>query len=255
MQETFQNNWFVAFKRNKNLQEIIIGHTIKNGKVLKAHSKNRKGKCEPCNTSRPSLCCKQVINTSAIRSYQTQQLCTIFHKLNCKRKFIIYFVECPLCNVQYVGKAETAFNVSLNNCTKDVNNPKSILANLHFRKPGHSFDLHAKFPLIKLSNIHTTDKNTIKFWLRCCEDFWIQKLEMLTTKGLNQGLNIVYISINCISCLLFCISDCSLEMKCFFMWQRKTDVKFWSFLKFVYIHGQQIETIWKVLSPYSSFKL
>ena len=55
LQETFQNNPFAAFKRNKNSQEIIGGHTIKNGKVCKAHSKNRKGKCEPCNTSKPSL--------------------------------------------------------------------------------------------------------------------------------------------------------------------------------------------------------
>ena len=68
----FQNNPFVAYKRNKNLQEIIGGHTIKNGKVFKAHSKSREGKCETCNTSKPSLCCKQVIDTSAFKSYQTQ---------------------------------------------------------------------------------------------------------------------------------------------------------------------------------------
>ena len=58
LQETFQNNPFVAFKRNKNLQEIIGGHKIKNGKVFKAYSKNRQGKSEPCNTSKPSLGCK-----------------------------------------------------------------------------------------------------------------------------------------------------------------------------------------------------
>ena len=63
-QETFQKDRFVAFKRNKNLQEITGGHTIKNGKVFKAHSKNRKGKSEPSNTSKPSLSCKQVIDTS-----------------------------------------------------------------------------------------------------------------------------------------------------------------------------------------------
>ena len=96
MEEIFQNNPFVAYKRNKNLQEIIGGHTIKNGKVFKAHSKSREGKCEPCNTSKPSLCCKQVIDTSTFQSYQTQQLYTIFHKLNCKRKFIIYLIEWAL---------------------------------------------------------------------------------------------------------------------------------------------------------------
>ena len=74
LQETFQNNLFVAFKRNKTLQEIIGGHTIKNGRVFKAHSKSRKGKYEPGNTSKQSLCCKQAIDTSTFRSYQTQQL-------------------------------------------------------------------------------------------------------------------------------------------------------------------------------------
>ena len=190
LEQIFQNNLFVAYKRNKNLQEIIGGHTIKNGKVFKAHSKSREGKCEPCNTSKPSLCCKQVIDTSTFQSYQTQQLYTIFHKLNCKSKFIIYLMECALCKIQYVGKAETAFNIRLNNHRKDVNNPKSIPANFHFRKPGHSFNLHAKFTLIEqLSNIHTTDKETLKFRLKRREDFWIQKLETLTPKGLNQELN------------------------------------------------------------------
>ena len=190
LQEKFQNNPFVAFKRNKNLQEIRGDHTIKNGKAFKAHSKNRKGKSEPCNTSNPSLCCKQVIDTSTFRSYQTQQLYTIIHKLNCKSKFIIYLMECASCRVQYDGKAETAFNIRLNNDRKDVNNPKSIPTDLHFKKHGHSFNLHAKFILIEqLSNIHTTDKNILKFRLKRREDFRIQKLKTLTPTGLNQELN------------------------------------------------------------------
>ena len=56
-----------------------------------------------------SLCCKQVIDTSTFQSYQTQQLYNIFHKLNCKSKFILYLMECALCKIQYVGKAATAF--------------------------------------------------------------------------------------------------------------------------------------------------
>ena len=147
LQETFKNNPFVAFKRKKKLQEIIGGHTIKNGKVYKAYSKNRKGKCETCNTG-------------------------------------IYLMECALCKDQYVAKAETTFNTRLNNHRKNVNNPKYIPADQHFRKPGYSFNLHAKFTLIEqLSNIHRTDKDTLKILLKCCEDFWIQKLETLTLKG------------------------------------------------------------------------
>ena len=159
-------------------------------KCLKPIQNKRKGKYEPCNRSKPSLFCKQVIDTSTFRSYQTQQLYTIFHKLNCKSKFIIYLMECTLCKVQYVGKAETAFNIRLNKHRKDVNYPKSITADLQFRKPGHSFNLHAKFTLIEqLSNIHAKEKNTLKFRLKHCEDLWIQKLEMLMPKGLSQELN------------------------------------------------------------------
>ena len=95
-------------------------------------------------------------------------------------------MKCALSKVQYVPKAETAFNIRVNNYRKDVNNPKSIPADLHFRKPGHSFNLHAKFKLIEqLSTIHTADKDTLKFQLKRRADFRIQKLETLTPKELN----------------------------------------------------------------------
>ena len=106
-------------------------------------------------------------------------------------------MECALCKVQYVGKAETALNIKLNNHRKDENNAKSIPVDLHFKKPGHSFNLHAKFTLIKqLRDIHKTDKVTLKFRLKHREDFWIQNLETLTPKGLNQELNNVKIPVN-----------------------------------------------------------
>ena len=80
----------------------------------------------------------------------------------------------------------------LNKHSKDVINPISIPADLHFKKAGHSFNLHAKFTLIeKLSNIHTPKKDTLKFRLKCNENFWIKKLETLTAKGLNQEFNTV----------------------------------------------------------------
>ena len=55
---------------------------------------------------------------------------------------------------------------------KDVSNPRSIPADLHFRKPGHSINLHAKFTLIKqLSNIPTKNNDILKFRLNRREDF------------------------------------------------------------------------------------
>ena len=43
-------------------------------------------------------------------------------------------MECALCKVQYVGKAETAFHIRSNKHKKNVSNAKSIPAHLHFKK-------------------------------------------------------------------------------------------------------------------------
>ena len=85
-------------------------------------------------------------------------------------------MEYALCKVQYVRKAETAFNIGLKNHRKDASNPKFI--ELYLRKPVHLFNLHAKFTLIEqLNNINTKDKIILKIRLKPHEDFWIQKLE------------------------------------------------------------------------------
>ena len=96
-------------------------------------------------------------------------------------------MECALFILQYIVKAETDFNISLN-YRKDVSYPKSIPASFHFRKPGHSFNLHAKFSLIEqLSNIDTTDKDTLNFQLKVREDFSIQKLETLNASIISRN--------------------------------------------------------------------
>ena len=94
-------------------------------------------------------------------------------------------MECALCKVQYVEKAEKAFNIRLNNHRKYATNPKSIPADMHFRKPGHSFNLYAKFTLFKQrGNIDTTNKDTLKSKLKCCEDFYgFKTLETPSPKG------------------------------------------------------------------------
>ena len=56
--------------------------------MFKIHSENRNRKSEPCNTSKLSLCCKQVIETSTFQS-----------------KCIICLVECALCKAQSIKKA------------------------------------------------------------------------------------------------------------------------------------------------------
>ena len=182
----------IAFKRSKNLQEITGGHAVKQGKVFKKNLARINGKSVPCSSTRPSLCCAQVLNTQTFMSQQTKRTFNIFHKLTCKSQYVSYLMECILCKIQYDGKSETPFNLRLNNHSKNVSNPKAIPAFNHFKIHGHNFKKHAKFTLIeKLTEISKPSKGTLRLRPKRREKFWIIKLEALAPKGLNQELNSV----------------------------------------------------------------
>ena len=56
------------------------------------------------------------------------------YKLPDKTENAIYMMECIICNLQYVGKNETPFNIRLNNHRKDVKDPKGNLGDKHTSK-------------------------------------------------------------------------------------------------------------------------
>ena len=62
-------------------------------------------------------------------------------------------MESTICNLQYVGKKKTSFNIRLINHRKDVKDPKATLADKHFQKSGHRFNEYAIFTIIdRLTN-------------------------------------------------------------------------------------------------------
>ena len=137
-----------------------------------------------------ALCCKQAIKTEHFKSSQTNRTFRIFQKAICKSNFIIYILECELCKIQYVGKAETTFNIWLNNHRKDVKDPKAILEDKHFSQTEHILNLHAKFIIIEqLQGLEKTSNEILKERLKTQETFWIKKLKILTPSGLNQDLS------------------------------------------------------------------
>ena len=74
----------IAFKRSKNLQEIIGGHTVRQGNVFKKSLARLKGKSMPSSSTRSSVCCTQIVNTQMFTSEQTKRTFNIFRKLTCK---------------------------------------------------------------------------------------------------------------------------------------------------------------------------
>ena len=160
IKQTIQNHWpisktnkvleknfsvepIIAFRKNKSLKQLIEGSTIQNDKNIKKSSNKYEGKCTPCISGIWSLCFLQVQNIHSFRSQQNGRIFTVFHQVNCKSDFFIYLLECKKCHIQYVGKAETDFNLRLNNHRKDVHKADAIPVSRHFAMKGHMFNRDA----------------------------------------------------------------------------------------------------------------
>ena len=95
--EIYQNPSILAFRRNKNLRNIIVIKLVENGKVKRKFTNKMQGKCTPCLGNNRTLCCKQVANITTFRSNEMKRIFQIYHNLNCKSKYAIYLLECTKC--------------------------------------------------------------------------------------------------------------------------------------------------------------
>ena len=76
-QGVFQAAPIIPFKLTENLQENNGGHTVKQGKVFEK-SLDRPNRSLPCNSTRPSLCCTQIVKTQTFINQQTKRTFNIF---------------------------------------------------------------------------------------------------------------------------------------------------------------------------------
>ena len=88
-----------------------------------------------------------------------------------------------------IGKAETIFNIRLNNHRNDTKNPNAILACRLFQQQVHNSNDNAKFIIIDRLVNTSSSKDILCKPLIQRENFWIQKLKPLVTYGLNQELS------------------------------------------------------------------
>ena len=137
MKQNHPRNYWDTLDRKRKVKKDL--------KILK------EGKCTSCKSKAGNICCQQVKTTTKFKSEQTNKTWKIFYNTNCKTKYAIYLIECAICNLPYVGKNETPFNIRLNNHRKDVKDPKTALADKHFQKIGHRLNEHARITIIDRS--------------------------------------------------------------------------------------------------------
>ena len=153
--KTFSMLPIITFRKGTSLKQVIGTNVIHNNeKLIKTKNNHHTRKCVPCNSAW-CLCCQQLISSTTFESNQTNKT------VNCKSSFVIYLLECYICNIQYIGKSETPFNIRLrkpqNNHRKDVKNPNAVPACKLFKRHDHGFNNHRKIIIIEqIRNIHTT---------------------------------------------------------------------------------------------------
>ena len=84
------------------------------------------------------------------------------YKLCYLSEYAIHLMEYIICNLQFVNKNKTPFNIRLNNHRKDVKDRKAILADKNFQKNGHSFNEHARFTIIDRLKNTKLDKEILR---------------------------------------------------------------------------------------------
>ena len=185
----FEEKPFIAYKRNPNLHQLIGGHRIEHGKVVK-RTKKVQGKCTPCRSKQGNKCCKQMKSTMTFSNRHNNKTYKILHAVNCKDKNVIYLLECTKCdNKAYVGKSELPMNLRINGHRSDAKKTDKLAVDTHFLQPGHHFDRDAKFTIIEKITKTDLSGSELTSLLQRREDFWMLRLGTIAENGFNTALN------------------------------------------------------------------
>ena len=135
---------------------------------------------KPCKHPR-CVTCKYLICKSHFKSSKTGIQYPIRHSFTCTSANVIYLITCTKCKKQYVGLTTKALNVRINHHRTNIMQRKNIYICNHFNFPDHSIDN------LSVQVIDTTQEPNY-LALRELEKFWIQTLQTLRPKGLNNAL-------------------------------------------------------------------
>ena len=190
---TFEEKPVVAFRRNKNLRDLIGNvHLSRGKKIVKTRRPRNKVNygCKACLTTTRNQCCRHIVSTKKFKSDVTGEELDILHDLNCKSRNCIYLGYCILCKKsQYVGKSEPPANLRINTHRHDVTSTTGCPFDKHFALPGHDFNAHARFVLIEQINDKSLSKADTRRLLEDREDYWMLRLKTLQPDGQNDHLN------------------------------------------------------------------
>ena len=175
--EVFPEPPVVAFRRCKNLKDILVRARLYSG----GDGGHDKKGCSRCGKSRCQVC-SVMSNNSYFHSNVTNREYRINYSFNCNSSNVVYLLECTVCGVQYVGSTNTPFRLRFNNYksssrkfTTGASVPQAEFFR-HFSGEGHQ-------GFLKDISVKIIDRLTGGDRMR--ESFWQYRLDSFAPRGLN----------------------------------------------------------------------
>ena len=91
LRTAFKQEPIIAYRRNKNLGDLIESKKLLDGKVVHKNNSKKQLCCRPCLNRRDSICCQQVLKTNTFTSCRTGETFKIFHQSNCIHTSFTYY--------------------------------------------------------------------------------------------------------------------------------------------------------------------
>ena len=175
--EVFPEPPLIAFRRCKNLKDILVRARLSN----EGNGGTDKKGCPRCGKSRCQVC-NIMSNSEHFHSNIDSREYRINYSFNCDSSNVVYLLECTVCGVQNIGSTCTPFRLRFNNykaCSRKFNSRASVpQVELfrHFSEEGH----HG---FLKDISVKIIDRLTGGNRMR--ESFWQYRLDCFAPKGLN----------------------------------------------------------------------
>ena len=175
LQEVFPSAPIVAYKRQKNIREVVIKAKVP---PLNSRSRRVQNGFKKCNS--PScLTCPYAITGKLVKATATKYSVEVNRPVSCDTMNVIYLITCKHCREQYVGETLRTAHSRFSNHRGYVNRKEIAKATgNHFNLPGHS---------VSDMNFQIIEKvfNKDDFFRKEREKMFIQKFNS-KVKGINR---------------------------------------------------------------------
>ena len=186
--QVFANKPIVAFRRAKNLKDILV-----RARIPTLHEKQDLG-CRGCQGRRDCNVCELIEESTTFSNKDKSKTYDIRKgPLHCNSRGVVYLLQCKTCDMQYVGICSTKFCERINNyksqhrCFISRQQQGTLVQgrpvpqaklHAHFQQADHNGLNDCSFKVIDAAD---TEKH-----LRQKESFWQETLKVFSPNGLNE---------------------------------------------------------------------